>query len=340
MNMSIQEAAASLIVPVETQDVPVNDPQDTQTEVLPAEAAPVDGEEDTRTEEQKLLDELASEELGDDAPEQEENIPAAPHSWSKEDGEAWKDLTPQARDIILRREGERDKFIAETGRKSAEARKQIERQAMDAVAQHAEQYAQRLQVYAQQMLPAEPDIRLLYSDDQNMVLQYQRQKASYDVALAQHQQMQHEVANAQAQANAARDEAQRASLAEEAQRLAEQLPEWADPSARTNLLTSLQEVGAELGYPAELMAEAGATDILALKKAMDWRKDAMKYRQLMSKRMETVRSAKSLPTMTRPGSGNVRGAQPTAEDKQALIDRFNRERSPEAAAALLMTRNR
>lgn len=334
--LSIADAAASLLT-----DAPSDDDQHAPLSPEAAEALEVSDEELAGIE---AVDPIDGEEQSDGeqegAEEQQEDIPPPPNSWSKDDAKAWDELTPAARDVVLRREGERDKFIADAGRRSAEARKAVEREAMEAVAARADEYAAKLDAVARQYLPQPPDINLLASNDPDAVVYYQRQKALYDHAIAQHYSVQQEVDQARAQANAARDTAQRSLLADEAQRLAEQLPEWNDPTSGPKLRNELQSIGAELGYPAELMADAGATDILALKKAAEWKAKAAKFDKLMAKRMDTVRSAKTMPRMTRPGAVTTRTPQQSAQDMDARIQSFNETRSPEAAAALLLQRTR
>lgn len=303
---------------------------------------------DTRTEEQKLLDDLLSDEGGEGAEGQQEGgeakaeIPPAPHSWSKEDAEAWAALTPEVREVVARREKERDKFVADVGRKAADQRKEVERQALEAVAQHADNYASQLSAYMSQSLPQPPDQRLLYTNNPDDIVLYQRQDAAYRAADAQQQQLQQSIAQSQQQAQMARQQAMTAQQQAEAQRLHEVLPEFFDPDTGPKLRQSLESIGQELGYPADLMAQAGANDILALKKAAEWRDKAAKFDKLVSKRMETVRQAKTLPKMTRPGSAASPAAaqSATAEREQAAISAFQRDRSGDAAAALLFTRTR
>lgn len=249
-------------------------------------------------------DDVDLEGLDEDAEAGEgEDIPPAPHSWSKEDAEAWKALTPEAREVVLRREKERDKFVAEAGRKAADQRREVERQALEAVAQHADNYARQLQEYASVFLPQQPDANLLYTGRQEDYLAYQQQDAAYRAAQAQQQQLQQRIALSQQQAEQAREQAMSAESQAEAERLREEVPEFFDPDTGPKLRQSLESIGQELGYSAELMSQAGATDILALRKASEWRDKAAKYDKLMSKRMESVRAAKTLPPrVARPGS--------------------------------------
>lgn len=89
--------------------------------------------------------------------------------------------------------------------------------------------------------------------------------------------------------------------------LVEQIPEWADPSQRANLIAQLEPIGAELGYSPDVMAQAGATDIIALRTAFNWKADAEKYRELMKKRMEPVRAARTVPPVARTGAPSGQG---------------------------------
>lgn len=240
----------------------------------------------------------------------------APHSWSKEDKAIFAKLDPAAQSVVLRRETERDNFVKQKAFEASQTRQQVETQAREVIAKLYDDQVQKLQVYAQQILPPPPDRNLLYSNDPNEVFQYHRQKDAYDAAADQQRELHQQIANAQAQANSAREQSQQAERASDAQRLKEQLPDWFDPSSGPKLQTELQSIGAELGYPAELMAEASSTDIIALKKASEWKAKAAKYDALMSKKMSAVSRARQLPKITaRPGNG---AAQPTSDPVKLL----------------------
>lgn len=317
-------------------DVPEAEAPNPEDLLIDEEAAPEPAESEDETESAEDAEDEA-----EDAEEAPEPIPM-PTSWGKEDADAWGKLDPEAQAVIARREGERDKYIRETGRKAAETRHEVENQAREILARQAEQHAAMLDAYARQFMPQAPDQRLLYTGNQDDVLAYQRQDAAYRAATAQQQQLQQEVARAQQQATEARSQAEQAEIAVDRQRLQEQLPEWFDPSAGPKLRDELQSIGAELGYPAELMAQAGSTDIIALKKAAEWKVKADKLDALNAKKMAAVRSAKGLPKMARPGVTQGKGAQlatATARREQA-IESFAQTRSGDAAAALLLTRKR
>lgn len=288
-----------------------------------------------------------TEEEAEQEPEAEEEEPAAevippPVSWSKEDAKAWEALTPEAQAVVARREQERDRFVREAGRKVAETKTAVENQARELIAQQAEDYAIALATYAQQNMPKEPDANLLYTGNHDDALLYQRQEAAYRAGASQQQQLQQAIAQAQQQARVAREQAEQVDTQVETQRLQEQLPEWFDPSVGPKLKADLQSIGAELGYPAELMANANATDIIALKKAFEWKAKAERLDRIMSKQMEKVRSAKGVPKMARPGATPGKGqANARAEsNRDQALQSFGQSRSGEAAAALLLQRTR
>jgi hypothetical protein len=330
--------------PVGVEDflVPAEDESGEQNEVAAGDEVDLLPASDEPAEDEAVPDEPEeSDEADADEDEAPEPLPM-PASWGKDDAEAWGKLDPAAQEVIARREGERDKYIRDVGRKAAETRHTVENEAREVIAQQAEQHAAMLQAYAQQFMPAAPDQRLLYTGNPDDVLSYQRQDAAYRAATAQQHQLQQEVARAQQQASEARSQAEQQEIAADAQRLHEQLPEWFDPSAGPKLQQELQSIGAELGYPAELMAQAGSTDILALRKAAEWKAKADKLDSLNAKKMQAVRAAKGLPKMARPGVTQGKGAQAAdaAARREAAMNSFAETRSGDAAAALLLTRKR
>src|SRR6185437_304975 len=141
--------------------------------------------------EEEVPDEEAEPEA-EEADEEESEVEAVPMptSWSKDDAEAWKALPAETQAVIVRREGERDKYVREVGRKAAETRHTVENEAREHIARQAEDYAIRLQAYAAQSLPQPPSEHLLYSGNPDDVLTYQRQEAAYQRGLAQHQAVQ------------------------------------------------------------------------------------------------------------------------------------------------------
>lgn len=236
------------------------------------------------------------EEGADDAPPVD-----APHSWSKEDKEVFAALPREAQDVIARREKERDSFVNAKAREAADTRRVVETEARDVIGKMYENHIQQLQVFAAQVLPQSPDKRLLYSTNPDEVNLYHRQQAAYQDAQDQQRELHQELARSQAAQRAALEQSQQAEIQADAQRLRDELPEWFNPETGPALQRELQAIGSELGYSPELMNEASSGDILALKRAAEWKAKAEKYDALQGKKMEAVRAAKGLPKMATPG---------------------------------------
>lgn len=272
------------------------------TDDVDANAEPIEDEEEEEADDAEP--EEADEGSEDDASESEEGEEKpepvkAPVSWSKEDAEVFAALDPKAQAVIQRREAERDRYVQQKSVEAAQTRDRVANEARDIIAKLHDENVKRLDVYARAIVPQRPDQRLLYTGNQDDIVMYHRQQAAYEGASAQLQELQQQIAQSEQAANAAREQSQQAERSMDAQRLREQLPEWFD-SAST-IQADLQSIGQELGYPDELMREASSTDILALNTAKKWKEGYDKYQAAMGKKMETVRAAKGLPKMAKPG---------------------------------------
>lgn len=285
-------------VETEVQTAPQPQPEDFYNEDAPAQQAEA---EEVQEEVDPLEADYEGVEIDDAQPAAEEEI-ELPHGWTKEHAEAWKALPPEVQKVVTEREADRNKHLRRVSSESAEHRKTFETMALRAISENANHYAQQLQVYAEQFTPVAPDPRLLYSNNPDEVNLYHRQVAARDAALAQQTSLQQKVAQSQQQASDAAKRALEIENTQELERLREALPEFFDPDAGPSLQQTLNSVGQDLGYSVELMAQAGANDILALKKAAEWRSKAMKFDKIMQNRMNRVRSGKQPPRIARPGS--------------------------------------
>lgn len=247
----------------------------------------------------------------EDEPEEPEVPPVkAPESWSKEDAAIFAQLPKEAQEVIQRRETERDRFVRAKALEASQTRDKVANEAREIIVKLHDENAQKLTAYASMIMPQRPDQRLLYTGDQNDIVTYHRQQAAYEAASDQLQQLQHQISQSQEAANAAREQSHQAEIASDAQRLREQLPEWFEEGS--TIQSELRTIGDALGYPPELMQQASSTDILALKKAYDWKVKADKYDKAIGKQMEAVRAAKGLPKMAKPG------AAPSKQQKSAV----------------------
>lgn len=298
---------------VVASDAPAEDvTADNSTTLYPDDQAPaLEGGDPSDEVEVEGGEEASPETDEQEAPEPEQPAIDAPNSWKAEEKEAWASLPRNMQETIARRESERERFVQSKAQEAAQTRQTVERQAYEELASIRAEQAQALQRYAQMFEPQQPDIRLLQSGDEQQRALYYRQDAEYRTFAAHREEANRQAQEAATQAEAAQDEVTRREAAADHQILSEAIPEWSDPSARTNLLSDLQSIGAELGYSPELMAQARAADILALKKASEWKAKADERDRLMSQRMSAVAKAKQLPTQqARAGVVQQRQAAP------------------------------
>lgn len=217
----------------------------------------------------------------------------APLSWAKDAKEQFSKLPREAQEIIATRERDREVALQAKFREAANTRQQVETEARQALQTIMQNHEQSLQQYAAQIIPVQPDLRLLNSDDPSHRSLYFQQEAEYRAATAQREQLTQQMQEARQHAEAIQLHQQQAELQAEHQVLEERLgTEWSDPSARAKLLGDLTPIAAELGYPQDLIAQARACDILAMNKARDWKAKAEKYDALNKAKMVPVRAAK------------------------------------------------
>ena len=243
---------------------------------------------------------------------------APPISWTQAEKEVFAQLPRGVQEVLSRREAERERFIQAKSQEARSARSAVEREALATFQQLQARYAEQLAHFEAQLEVPEPDPRLIAEDP-----------ALYAARLEQHRHyaaQRHEAQQllAQAQAQAAFAEQEIAAREQDETRavLAGAFPEYLDAQSGPKLREELGSTALELGYTPEQLAQVDHVDILAMRKANEWRSDALKYRALMASRMETVRAARDMPRVSRPGSGG-RGAaegQRYAQDRQKMRD--------------------
>jgi hypothetical protein len=252
--------------------------------------------------------------------EEEEELPPIepPVSWDADAKAVFASLPREAQEIVTKREAERERFVQQKSQEAARAKQEVEQQAYQSLAQYEQQVAAQLSQYAQLLSVPEPDMSLLATDPQT----YAFQAKQYQDAQAQQRQLQHQAQQYAEQARQREAYAQHAYAEEQKQILADNLPEYLDPTSGPKLQQELSAVARELGYPPELIGQARATDIIAMKQVRDLKVKADKYDQLMAKKMEGVRAAKGKPPVTaRPGTAQAPGAarqNQYASDREAL----------------------
>jgi hypothetical protein len=285
------------------------------------EEQPAEGEEAPPEE---AADETAAEEEADDLPPID-----APVSWDAEAKEVFKSLPREAQEIVQKREAERERFVQQKSQEASRARTEAEQAAIQQLAQIEQGYAEHYSKIAEQILPQRPNPMLLQQDP----AAFYAQQYAYENATAQQRELQ-QLANQHAeQAKAREAQAEQARLADEHRLIVEQFPEYADPTTGPKLQAELSSVARELGYPPELIAQARASDIIAMRKASEWKAKADQLDRLNAKKMEKVRAAKGLPNVAKPGVSHAPD-QLRARNAQAALEvaKSSKDRNVQGAA--------
>lgn len=248
----------------------------------------------------------------------DDDLPAIqpPVSWTAEEKEEFNNLPRNLQETIGRRETEREKFVQAKAQEAAKVQTATQNEAIAVIEQINREKAEQLAQYARLFDMPQPDPSLIATDPQRYAIEMQQ----YQYYTAQRQQAQQQAEQAQAMANQAAQDLQNREAEQFRSVLQEHFPEFLDPS-NAKARESIGSIALAVGYPADQLKEANATDILALKKASEWKAKADRLDTLMAKQMEKVRSAKTLPKVTRPGSVQGKGVvegQRYETDRQAM----------------------
>lgn len=256
---------------------------------------------------------------------------APPISWDSEAKELFEQLPPDLQNKVAAREAQRERALQSASTEAAEMKRHALIEANAAVAEQQRAYAAQLDEIAGYYAPQRPDPALLAEDPQAF---YQLQ-AMFESQAADHQALTQRALEVQAEASQREAINHHYALAQDHALLGAHLGEdWTDVSRRQALLTDLEQVGATLGYSMELMGQANATDILALKAAAEWKAKADRYDALQSGKPAAVRAARAAPRAARPGVTPTRAEQ-SARGREAAWARAKAERSGDAYAAVL-----
>lgn len=273
-------------------------------------------EEEEQPAEEVEGDEPETPEEAEDDPDIEAEIDElppieAPVSWDAEAKAEFAKLPRDLQETVTKREAERERFVQQKSQEAARAKQEVEQAAYQQLASYEKQVAEQLSQYAQQIGPKRPDPAMLQYDPAG----FYAQQAQYEAAQAQQRELQSQADQYAQQAQQREAMAEQAYHAQQHQKIVEAFPEYLDPTNGPKLQQELSAVARELGYPAELIAQARADDILAMKTAADWRAKAQRYDALMAKKMEKVRSAKGLPKVATPGV--AQGSEQTRQARAA-----------------------
>lgn len=208
-----------------------------------ASSDPVAGDEETDA--APVEEQPSGEEDGETEPESENDPPIdPPHSWTKEQRDAWNALTPQAKQVVLERETARDAEVRRVQNEAAEERKAAKAE-RDTTAQERRQYADNLKALHQLQAIIDPvladgnqiDWVKLAQDDP---AGYVQKKAAYEQRLGIFQAVQAEIQQVTQRQNAE-------AMANYKQRLNEVFPEFANPETgkaiKESYVPTLKDVG-------------------------------------------------------------------------------------------------
>lgn len=273
-------------------------------------------EEEEEEEEDNLEESDSSEKEGE---EEDGDLPPIdpPVSLSAEDKEAFKKWPRAAQEVFSKRINEVERGFHAKAREAASARQDVEQAAHQQLSGIERGYAERFQQLAAQIAPQRPNPALLQHDPQA----FYSLQAKFEADVAQQQQLQQQAYDYAEQAKQREALIESQELARERQLIAESFPELNDPTTGPKLQQELTAVARELGYSEELINHARAADVLAMRKAAEWKAKAEKLDQLNASKMAKARAAKGMPKMAVPGSTKAPGAsrhKQYASDREAM----------------------
>lgn len=251
----------------------------------------------------------------DDADAVAEPVVPPPASWTAENRELFAQMPPELQRQVAERETQRERAVNASQHEVQTVKRQVDQTVAQRVADETRSYADQLQQFAALFEVAPPDPSLLNGGEEHRAIYFQ-QEAAYLQFRAQREQAQLAAQAAQQEAETREARIAEQFAAEQNAILAENIPEWADETSRTGLLRDLTAIAKDVGYPPELIAEANATDILALRRAHEWKTKADKWDAAQKAKMVPVRAAKQAPRQIAPGT---RPSQPAQFDPLANL---------------------
>lgn len=289
------------------------------------EEGPAEGEAQAETE--GAEDETTDEADADDLPPID-----PPVSWDAEAKAKFAELPRELQETVQKRETERERFVHQKSQEATRAQHTALQQAQAELAQINEGYARQYQQIADSIQVSEPDPMLQVTDP----VAYAQHMRAFQQANAQRNAAQQRAREHAQQAQWQQAQAEQAEHAEQVRIITEQFPEYADPTTGPELQRKLSAVAKRLGYPDELISQARATDILAMRNVSEALEKADKYDALMKDKMAKVRAAKGKPPVTaRPGV--AQGAdQLRARDARSALEvaKSSKNRDVQGAAFL------
>lgn len=251
---------------------------------------------------------------GEEDQQEAEELPAieAPVSWKAEHKDVFAGLPREAQEIISARESERDKHLQAKSTEAAQTEQRIMSDVRSHLATLQQEHADALEQYARMFQPQAPNMQLLYTNNPDDAIRYQREEAAFRATTAQQHALQQEIVSARQQAEQLAQQNEIVAARAEMEGLQASNPDWfeAPLKLKRDVIERLQPIGEALGYPPELMAQARAVDFKALQQAFEWKVKADKLDALNKDKMTNVRAARKLPPAARPQAQASHARQP------------------------------
>ncbi|MBV9522744.1 MAG: hypothetical protein JO010_08125, partial [Alphaproteobacteria bacterium] len=199
------------------------------------------------------------------ADEEGEGAIAPPVSWPAEEKESFRKLPRELQAVIAKREGERERLVAQRAQQAAQRERALDEQRRG--------YAQRLDAFLAQAQAGDP----LHgaASPEEMARLARENPAAFAQRLAALQQRGQQLAAAQQERRRIAEDNNRDYFARELKQLQEKLPEFREETQRQALLAELGSYLAEAGFSQQELS--GVADHRTYLVALD----AMRYRKLM-----------------------------------------------------------
>lgn len=297
----------------------------------PDEQAPEPEEEEQPTEDEAEGEEPETEDEEGEADDADEPVEAIkpPVSLNKEQRAAFEQLPPDLQKVWAESEAQRNEQVRIKTTEAAEATRNATSQAQAELAEIQKQYAAELEVYAEAFRPVKPDLSLLATNP----AEYAQQSALYEQMDAQYQELMQRSQAAKGQSQQLDSARQAEMMKSEQARLRTEWPDILDPAKQADLWDGIVKTGQDLGFDPAMFQNANATEVLALKKASEWKAKAERWDAFQASKMTKVRAAKALPRVSTPGTAAAKPSKSQQADN--AFARARQTRSGDDYAAFL-----
>ena len=293
------DAVAAMILQTQEAEAPEVEADEA---VVDEADAPEQAEDDAADDAEAYDDEAEVEEDNEGEEIDEDDGPAPELYTVKVDG-----VEKQVTLDDLKRDFSGQQYIQQKMQENAQFRKEVEQ-----VYHQLQQEAQQVQALRHQLesgsiaKPTPPSDEMFQNDP----IGYMEAKIKYDNDLAAWQEQAQSLEAMTERQRQMQAQAMQYQLREEAQKLAQAIPEFADPQKAAKLKEEISRTGTEYGYSPEELAQV--TDA----RAVQVLHDAMRYRQMKAARKSAQSKAETARPVVKPGAKKTANQGKVAKRKQ------------------------